>query len=108
MEFEKTPKSDVLNILRNVESSQSQNSLAKDLGYSVGKVNYVIKALVEKGHVKIENFVNAKNKKAYKYLLTQDGLQEKIKLTKLFIERKKIEFERLQVELEQDMVKSND
>ncbi|MDF1875741.1 MarR family EPS-associated transcriptional regulator [Sulfurimonas sp. SAG-AH-194-I05] len=107
MEFDKTPKSDVLEILRNVESSRSQNALANDLGYSVGKVNYVIKALLFKGFVKIENFVNSKNKKAYKYLLTQEGLEEKINLTRMFIERKRTEFERLQTELEEDMKRGN-
>ncbi len=105
MEFDKTPKSDVLEILRNVESSRSQNSLANDLGYSVGKVNYVIKALVSKGFVKIDNFVNSKNKKAYRYLLTQEGLEEKINLTKSFIDIKRTEFERLQIELEEDMIR---
>ena len=108
MSFDKTPKGDVLEILRNVESSQSQNALATDLGYSVGKVNYVLKALVSKGFVKIENFVNSKNKKAYRYLLTQDGLEEKISLTKSFIEIKRAEFERLQTELEIDMTRGSD
>ncbi len=105
MEFNKTPKSDVLEILRNVESSHSQNSLAKELGYSVGKVNYVLKALLSKGYIKIDNFVNTKNKKAYRYLLTQEGLQEKVNLTKSFIDIKKEEYEQLQTELESDMMK---
>ena len=103
MSFEKTPQSDILEVLRNVEGCESQNSLAKDLGYSVGKVNYVLKALVSKGYVKIENFLNSKNKKAYRYLLTEDGLEKKVNLTKAFIEIKKKEYEKLQMELEYDM-----
>ena len=105
MDFEKTPKNDVLAILRNVERHTTQNSLAKDLGYSVGKVNYVLKSLTSKGYVKIENFINSKNKKAYKYLLTQEGLQQKINLTKSFIEIKREEYIKLQAELDVDMMK---
>ena len=105
MDIDKTPKSDILEILRNLENYNSQNSLANDLGYSVGKVNYVLKALISKGYVKMENFINAKNKKTYKYLLTQSGLQEKINLTKSFIDIKKNEYEKLQSELELDVKK---
>ena len=56
---------------------------------SVGKVNYILKALIEKGLIKADNFYKAKNKRIYKYLLTQKGLEEKITLTKKFIERNK-------------------
>ena len=65
------------------------------LGVSVGKVNYVLKALIEKSLVKADNFYKAKNKRKYKYLLTQKGLEEKVTLTKKFIERKKAEYEEL-------------
>jgi EPS-associated MarR family transcriptional regulator len=66
----------------------------------VGKVNYVIKALVEKGFVKIDNFFANKNKNQYRYLLTPEGVSEKITLTEKFIKRKKAEYEQLQHELE--------
>ncbi len=90
----------LLSILRNIHKDKTQKSLSNDLGISVGKVNYVIKALVEKGFIKIENFFANKNKNQYRYLLTDDGIKEKIKLTKKFIKRKKAEYEELQKELE--------
>lgn len=87
-------------ILRRAENTHTQKSLAFELGYSVGKVNYILKALVEKGFIKIENFANNKNKKQYRYLLTPKGIKEKILLTERFIELKKQEYEDLQKELE--------
>ncbi len=89
-----------LNILRNIDNTQSQKSLAQNLGLSVGKVNYVLKALVEKGFVKAGNFYKNENKSQYKYLLTEDGINEKISLTERFIERKKKEYDELVIELE--------
>lgn len=88
-----------LNVLRKVEDTKSQHTLAKELGFSVGKVNYVLKALVQKGFVKAENFANSTNKKQYRYLLTSEGFQAKVQLTKRFIEHKKQEYEELQSEL---------
>ena len=79
-----------LNVLRKIENSKSQKSLADDLSLSVGKVNYVLKALIEKGLVKAENFFANKHKNQYKYLLTEDGIKAKIDLTKKFIKRKKL------------------
>ena len=90
----------VLSILRRSESIKSQPSLAKELGYSVGKINFVLKALIDKGYIKVQNFATAKQKKKYKYLLTKKGVQEKIKLTEKFVKRKKKEYEELQAELE--------
>ena len=90
-----------LAILRKADTIESQKSLADELGISVGKVNYILKALIEKGLIKADNFYKAKNKRKYKYLLTQKGIEEKITLTKKFIERKKAEYEELQRELEQ-------
>ncbi len=55
---------------------------------------------MQKGFIKAENFISNKNKKQYRYLLTEEGIKEKIKLTKKFIERKKAEYEELQRELE--------
>ncbi len=89
-----------LTLLRKAEVIESQKSIADELGLSVGKVNYVLKALIEKGLIKADNFYKAKNKRKYKYLLTQKGIEEKITLIKKFIERKKAEYEELQRELE--------
>jgi len=89
-----------LNVLRKIENLKSQKSLADELSLSVGKVNYVIKALIEKGFVKAENFFENKNKNQYKYLLTKDGITAKVELTQKFIAIKKAEYEELQRELE--------
>lgn len=89
-----------LNILRNIDTLKTQKNMADDLGYSVGKINYVLKALGEKGLIKAENFFVNKNKNQYKYLLTQAGMDEKIALTQKFIARKKAEYDVLVYELE--------
>lgn len=91
---------DILAILRLAGGHTTQRDIASSIGYSVGKVNFILKALVEKGLIKIENFSNSKNKKNYQYLLTEQGIKEKIALTERFIERKKKEYEDLQHELE--------
>ena len=87
-------------VLRKLNQATNQKSLSQDIGISVGKVNYIINALVDKGFVKATRFVNSKNKIQYKYILTPDGIVEKVNLTKIFIERKKTEYEELQKELE--------
>ena len=94
-----------LNILRTLPKVNNQKTLSTMLGFSIGKTNYVLKALIDKGFIKVENFFKNKNKNQYKYLLTQKGVEEKIKLTKKFIQKKKAEYERLQKELEHDMQK---
>ena len=86
-------------LLKNAESMQSQRSLAGEIGFSVGKVNYVLKALVDKGFIKVDSFLNATNKRNYSYLLTDEGIKEKIHLTQKFIIRKKAEYEELQRDL---------
>ena len=95
-----------LTILREINQVSDQKSLAKRLGFSVGKVNYVLNELIKKGLIKTENFVKSKNKRGYKYLLTPKGIEEKIKLTKAFIEIKKKEYEELKKEL--DLIKKDD
>ena len=90
-----------LNILKNIETTSSQKSLANELEISVGKVNYVLKALVDKGFVKAENFFANKNKNQYKYLLTKEGFHTKVELTEKFIQRKKEEYDSLVMELEE-------
>ena len=92
-----------LTILRSVDEIDGQKSFAKKLGCSVGKTNYILKALMQKGLIKAENFISSQNKKKYRYLLTEEGIKEKVKLTKKFIERKKAEYEELQRELERMM-----
>lgn len=87
-------------ILKHANTVSSQKSLADEIGFSVGKVNYVLKALVNKGFIKAEKFINSDNKVKYKYLLTDDGINEKIILTKKFIARKKEEYQNLQNDLE--------
>ena len=89
-----------LEIFRHTNKATSQKRLADELGYSVGKINYVIRALIEKGMIKSEKFINSQNKLQYKYLLTEDGLKEKIALTEKFVKTKKAEYDQLQRELE--------
>lgn len=77
----------------------SQRQLAAELGISVGKVNYCLKALLEKGHIKMVNFRNHHNKRAYLYKLTPAGLLEKAQITGLFLQRKLTEYQALQDEI---------
>ena len=89
-----------LQILRIIREDISQPTMAEEIGFSVGKVNFILKALAEKGLVKYERFHNSDNKMKYRYLLTEDGIKEKMILTQKFIARKKAEYEELQAELE--------
>ena len=89
-----------LAILKSVNKIASQKSIADEIGYSVGKVNYVLNGLVEKGLIKVERFMSSNQKQKYKYLLTEQGFKEKVALTEKFIERKKKEYEELRAELE--------
>ena len=73
----------------------SQRELARSLGVSLGKTHYLMKALLEKGRVKADNFLRSDNKLAYAYLLTPSGASAKIRLTKAFLARKEEEFEQL-------------
>lgn len=82
-----------------VEPNVSQRSLATEVGVSLGSVNYCIKALVEKGLVKAENFRKSSNKIGYAYLLTPRGIQEKSKLTASFLKRKQAEYRLLEQEI---------
>lgn len=83
------------------ENSQlTQRDLARRLGISLGKANYCLKALVEKGFVKAENFQRSDHKLAYAYLLTPAGIEEKARVTVSFLLRKMQEFEALKAEIE--------
>ena len=90
-------------ILRELEREPqlSQRELAESLGVSVGKTNYCLKALVEKGLVKVENFRRSGNKLAYAYQLTPRGLADKARVTRRFLQVKLREYESLQSEIEE-------
>lgn len=79
----------------------SQRELAKKNGISLGKTNYLLKSLLTKGLIKIENFKRADNKKRYLYIITPHGLIEKTRLTVSFLKRKMDEYERLKQEIEE-------
>ena len=78
----------------------TQRELAKELGVSLGAANYCLKALVEKGWVKLESFQSNPNKLGYSYLLTPQGLAAKTQLTARFLKRKLAEYKSLQREIE--------
>ena len=92
---------DHFNILRklNRNSKISQRELAKDLGFSLGKLNYCLKALKEKGLIKIKNFTNNQNKINYIYILTPKGISKKTQLTVNFMKRKLKEYDELKSEI---------
>lgn len=77
----------------------TQRELAKTVGISLGKLNYCMKALVEKGWIKIHNFNHAKSKTGYVYLLTPHGVAEKARLTQRFLQRKMDEYDALKAEI---------
>jgi EPS-associated MarR family transcriptional regulator len=89
-------------LLRLLESNptMSQREAARELGVSLGKLNYCVKALVGKGWVKASNFKNSDNKIAYTYLLTPRGIKEKGRLTVRFLQRKMEDYESLRAEIE--------
>lgn len=78
----------------------TQREIAQELGVSIGKVNYCIRALVEKGWVKMRNFRNARKKIGYMYLLTPRGIEEKVGATARFLRRKLREYNALSKEIE--------
>ena len=90
-----------LDLLRKLESSPecTQRELSKEMGVSLGKVNYCIRKLTEKGLIKITNFKQNPNKMGYAYLLTPQGIEEKSRLTFAFLKRKIIEYEILKKEI---------
>ena len=96
---------DEFNILRKIQTKpeSSQRELAKDLGFSLGKLNYCLKELNKKGLVKIENFKNNKKKLSYikRYVLTTKGLNLRLKLTIQFMQRKMREYDELKSEINQ-------
>ena len=82
------------------DSNLTQRQLSKELGISLGKVNYCLQSLVEKGLVKIQNFKSSNSKAQYAYLLTPKGVEEKSRLTIEFLKTKTKEYEMLKNEVE--------
>ena len=89
----------VLKLLQ-ANPSLNQRQLAAELGVSLGKANYCLRALVDKGLVKLGNFSKNPNKRQYAYVLTPAGLEEKTRITLGFLKRKEAEFEAIRREIE--------
>jgi EPS-associated MarR family transcriptional regulator len=90
-------------LLKELEKAErkSQRELAKVLGFSLGKLNFVLKALIAKGLVKMENFAHNEQKMQYRYILTPEGIAEKIQVTRAFIQRKEEEYEKILQEIDE-------
>ena len=90
-----------LNLLRKLESNPeyTQRELSQEMVVSLGKINYCMKKMVEKGWVKLKNFTNNSNKVGYAYLLTPKGIEQKAKLTFVFLQIKMEEYEMLKEEI---------
>ena len=99
-----------LDLLRRLEINPeyTQRELSQEMGVSLGKVNYCMKKLTEKGLIKITNFKQSPNKMSYSYILTPKGIEEKVRLTFSFLERKVIEFEILKKEINNLKLKSEE
>ncbi len=90
-------------ILRDISRNPciSQREIAVKNRISLGKVNYAIKSLIEKGYIKIQNFKGSENRRKYMYVLTPAGIYEKAKLTSIFLKWKMEEYERIKKEIEE-------
>jgi len=88
-------------ILKTLEQNPeiSQRDLARELGVSLGRVNFCLKALIDVGLLKVTNFRNSRNKLAYMYLLTPSGVKEKSLITERFLKLKLKEYEALEAEI---------
>ena len=95
---------DHFDVLRKIKSkpNSTQRELAFELGFSLGKINYCLKALKSKGLVKIRNFKKNPNKISYVYILTPKGISQKTQLTLNFMKRKMKEYDELKSELEKN------
>jgi EPS-associated MarR family transcriptional regulator len=92
---------EVLKLLREIEqtSETTQRQLSSSLGISLGKVNFLLKSLIHRGHIKVDNFKKSNNKSAYLYYLTPKGAEEKARITYRFLCRKIKEYEYLEQEI---------
>ena len=90
-------------LLKILESNPelTQRELAREMGISLGKANYCLRALTDKGLVKARNFRNSRNRSAYAYFLTPKGMEEKARVTYRFLKRKLREYEELKQEIEE-------
>ncbi len=95
---------DQFNVLRKIRSKPkySQRELASELGFSLGKLNYCLKALKQKGLIKMRNFQKNPNKLGYVYILTPKGIATKTELTLNFMKRKMKEYDELKAEIEEE------
>jgi EPS-associated MarR family transcriptional regulator len=82
------------------EPQLSQREIASRMGISLGKANYCLKSMIEKGFIKARNFYNSNHKVAYVYMLTPSGLEEKASVTYRFLKRKMQEYEEIKAEIE--------
>ena len=91
-----------LRVMRVIEENPTatQREIAQDLNVSLGGVNYCLKALVDRGLVKLNNFAKSERKMGYAYILTPEGVSEKAKITVRFLKRKMAEYDALKVEIE--------
>lgn len=91
-----------LHVLRLLDErpERTQRQMATELRMSVGKANYVLRALLDKGFVKLQNFRNSSNKRGYAYLLTPEGVAAKAQLTRRFLARKIEEYDALRLEID--------
>lgn len=94
-------KEEALHLLNHIQNfpQTNQRLLSKNLGTSLGKVNFLIKELAKKGWIKIKRATHSKNKLAYIYILTPDGIKQKIELSNKFLKRKIEEYDRLKKEI---------
>ena len=97
MTKEKSITEDQLDLMHIIEkdSKASQRLISQNSGFSIGKVNYCLKELIDIGFIKIHNFKNSNNKLNYAYILTPKGIKEKTVITKQFIVKKKQEYDKL-------------
>ena len=97
MKKEQSITEDQLDVMHIIEKDckASQRVISQNSGFSIGKVNYCVKALVDIGFIKINNFNNSNNKLNYAYILTPKGIKEKTAITKKFIIKKKQEYDKL-------------
>jgi EPS-associated MarR family transcriptional regulator len=95
-------REEVLNLLREVTSSpgMTQRELSSKIGISLGKLNFILRACIEKGLVKVSNFKKNNNRSAYLYYLTPEGFEEKARITYHFLKRKTLEYEALEREIQ--------
>ncbi|MCX5855548.1 MAG: MarR family EPS-associated transcriptional regulator [Deltaproteobacteria bacterium] len=92
---------EVLKLLREIEqtSETTQRELSSRLGISLGKINFLLNALIDKGHIKVDNFKKSDNKSAYLYYLTPKGIEEKARITYRFLRIKLREYDELEHEI---------